>query len=64
MINTGDNFILDYSNGLTYLVKVISINDFRGPDMKYGIEVYDKNGLSGEIRFVSESFLNNCEKIS
>lgn len=64
MVNVGDKFILHSSNGMDYSIEVINMNDYREPDMKYGIDVYDGNGTyAGDVMFVGESFLNKCEKV-
>lgn len=65
MINIGDKYILHSSNGMDYNIEVVNVNDFREPSMKYGVDVYDGNGVyAGDVLFVGENFFNNCEKVS
>lgn len=53
-IKIGDKFIYN-----DYIVKIININDFREPDLKYAVEVTDNQGqnIFSDIRFISEDFL-------
>ena len=65
MAKVRDKFILHSSNGMDYNIEVINVNNFREPDMKYGVEVYDGNGIyAGDVMFVGESFLRKCEKVN
>ena len=65
MAKVGDKYILHDSNGMDYNIKVVNVNDFREPSLKYGIDVYDGNGTyAGDVMFVGENFLSKCEKVS
>ena len=65
MAKVGDKYILHSSNGMDYDIEVVNVSDYREPDMKYGVDVYDGNGIyAGDIMFVGESFLCKCEKVS
>ena len=65
MIKVRDKFVLHSSNGMDYDIEVVSVNDYREPSLKYGIDVYDGNGTyAGDVMFVGEDFLSKCEKVS
>ena len=65
MIKVGDKYILHSSNGMDYSIKVVNVNDYREPSMKYGIDVYDGNGTyAGDVLFVGEGFFSSCEKVN
>lgn len=64
MIEVRDKFVLHSSNGMDYDIEVVSVNDYREPSLKYGIDVYDGNGAyAGDVMFVGEDFLSKCEKV-
>ena len=64
MAKVGDKYILHSENGMNYSIEVINVNDFREPSAKYGIDMYDGNGTyAGDVLFVDDAFLNQCEKI-
>lgn len=65
MAMVGDKYILHSTNGIDYSIKVVNVNEFREPSLKYGIDVYDGNGTyAGDVIFVGEDFLSKCEKIN
>ena len=67
MINVGDKFVLHSVNGMDYDIEIVNVSDYREPDMKYAIDVYDKNGVSvyiDDVLFVGEDFIRKCEKVS
>ena len=65
MVKVGDKYILHSSNGMDYNIEIINVNDFREPDMKYGADVYDRNGVyAGDVIFFGDSFLSQCEKVN
>ena len=65
MAKVGDKFILHSSNGMDYSIEVINVSNFREPSMKYGLEVYDGNGVyAGDVMFADDAFLNQCEKVN
>ena len=64
-INVNDEYVLHSQNGMDYKIIVISINNFREPSMKYGLDVWDGNGVyCGDVMFVGDDFFenNNIEK--
>ena len=64
MYNINDELRLNSINGMTYKIVIVNINEFRPPEAKYGIDMWDGNGIyAGDVQFVGESFLNICEKI-
>ena len=64
MARIGDKYILHSSNGMDYDIEVINVNDYREPDMKYGVDIFDENGIyAGDVTFVGEAFLSKCEKV-
>jgi len=65
MAKVGDKYILHSTNGMDYNIEIVNVNDFREPDMKYGVDVYDGNGTyAGDVMFVSDNFLAKCEKVN
>lgn len=65
MAKVGDKYILHSANGMDYNIEVVNVNDFREPSLKYGIDVYDGNGTyAGDVMFVGETFLGQCEKVN
>ena len=65
MAKVGDKYILHSRNGMDYNIEIINVNEFREPDMKYGADVYDGNGVyAGDVMFFSDSFLSQCEKVN
>lgn len=65
MANIGDKFIFHSAENGDYSIKIVNINDFREPSMKYGADVYDKNGAyAGDVLFFSEEFINGCEQVN
>ena len=64
-VKVGDKYILHSENGMDYNIKIVSINDFRPDDSKYGADVYDGNGIyAGDVMFFGDDFLQKCEKIT
>lgn len=49
MINKGDVLYLDSDNGMRYTIEVLSVNDYREPNMKYAVDMIDGNGARLEI---------------
>ena len=63
MAKVGDKFILHSVNGMDYDIEVVNVSNYREPSMKYGIDMYDGNGTYvGDVLFVDDSFLSQCEK--
>lgn len=64
MAKVGDKYILHSSNGMDYDIEIVNVNNMREPDMKYGADVYDGNGVyAGDVMFFGDDFLNKCEKV-
>lgn len=66
-IHIDDVFILHSSDGNDYKIVVVNINDFRPPDMKYAVDLYDKEGkhVSNDVFFIGDDFFEgNKSKIS
>lgn len=62
MAKVGDKYILHSSNGMDYTIEVININDYRPSEEKYGVDVYDGNGVyAGDVIFIGDEFLNRCD---
>ena len=60
----GDKYIFHSTNGMDYYVKIINVSEYREPDRKYGLDIYDENGVyAGDIMFFGDYFLDKCEKI-
>lgn len=56
-INLDDKFILHKPNRTDLRIKVVNINDFRPPDMKFALEVFDENGNAfDDVCFVGDDF--------
>lgn len=64
-VKVGDKYILHSENGMDYNIEIVSVNDFRPDDSKYGADVYDGNGIyAGDVMFFGDDFLQKCEKIN
>lgn len=62
MAKVGDKYILHSSNGMDYSIEIINVSNFRPPEEKYGIDVYDGNGVyAGDVMFIGDEFLNRCD---
>ena len=66
-VEKNDVLYLDSENGLTYKIEIISINEFRPPDMIYAINLIDPDGNSyydayGDFAFVGQDFIDKCKK--
>lgn len=65
-LKVGDVFILRLPC-YTYRIKIISINDFRPPDMKYGCDIMIDGSNHNGIDFFGDDFFetykNNLERI-
>lgn len=65
MAKVGDKYILHSINGMDYSIKVVNVNNYREPSLKYGIDVCDSNGVyAGDVMFVGDDFLSKCEKVN
>lgn len=58
-IEVDDEFIFHSKNGEDYKIRVININEFRDPWMKYGCDIWDGNGTYvGDVVFMGDDFFN------
>ena len=67
MFKENDKFILHSSNGMDYKIEIVSVNDFRPPEERYGCDMYDGNGVyAGDVLFFGDDFFNQecVEKVS
>lgn len=64
-MNIGDKYILNSENGMDYTIEIVSINEFREPSMKYGVDVWDGNGnYAGDVTFFGDDFFEkNRDKL-
>lgn len=64
-VKIDDKFILHSQDGNDYIIKIVNINFYREPDMKYALDVYDKNGISisNDVMFCGDELLRKCEKV-
>lgn len=61
-IKVNDKFIFHSENGMDYQIKIININEYREPSMKYACDVLDGNGTyAGDVAFVGDDFFNDYE---
>ncbi len=63
MYKEGDKLVLHSVNGETYDIEIISINEFRPPEEKYGVDMYCKGEYYGDVYFCGEAFLDKCEVV-
>lgn len=65
-IEVGDTFRLNSSNGHTYVMQVVNINEFRDPANRYALDVFDETAKawSPDLHFCDSAFLAKCKKIS
>lgn len=63
--NVGDSFIFHSDNGTKYEIKIININDYREPSMRYGCDIYNETGCQyDDVLFIGDDFLKkNKSKI-
>ena len=64
-IKVNDVFILHSADGKDYKIKVASVNDYRPPDQRYALDVYNDQGqYAGDVIFMGDDFfLLNQEKL-
>lgn len=64
MTNVNDIYKLHSENGMDYKIRIVSVNNFRPPETKYGADVWDGNGVyAGDVQFFGEELLEKCEFI-
>jgi len=62
-IKVNDKFVFHSESGMNYQIKVININNYREPSMKYACDIWDGNGnYAGDVTFVGDDFFNNYEE--
>lgn len=63
MYSEGDKFVLHSSNGHDYDIQIHNVNEFRPPEMRYGIDVYVEGYHCNTMEFCGDDFLAKCEKV-
>ena len=65
-IKVGDKFILRSINGISYIIKIANISDYRPPEMRYAIDIFDGYGnpMNIDFEFVGDEFFtkNSIER--
>ena len=64
-IKKNDKFILHSSDGTDYRMEVVNINECREPSAKYGLDVYNADGVyAGDVMFFGDNFFEkNRDKL-
>ena len=64
-IKVDDEFVLHSVDGRDYKIIIANINDYRPPDQRYAIDVYNDQGqYPGDVIFVGDDFfLDNKGKL-
>lgn len=63
-INVWDKFILHSAAKKDVFIKVVNVNDYRPPDWKYALDVYDDKGHAPDYLFFGDDwFEENKEKL-
>lgn len=63
MVNVGDRFTYS-KDGINYNIKIVSVNKFREPSLKYGADICACNGsYADDVVFFGDDFLNKCERV-
>ena len=57
-MKVNDKFKLSSENGYIYDCEVISVKDFRKPDMKYCIDIFLGGEYIGESFFIGDDFFD------
>lgn len=61
MYKIGDKLVLHSRDGHDYKVEVVNVNDFRPPEERYGVDMWNDKGVYyGDVYFCGEDFLNKC----
>lgn len=64
MANVGDKFVYS-KDGIDYHIKIISVNEFREPSIKYGADICVCNGnYADDVVFFGDDFLDKCERVA
>ena len=63
-IKVNDKFVMHSSNGMDYKMEVVNINTMRDPAEKYGVDMWDGNGIyAGDVMFFGDDFWENNSEI-
>ena len=64
-IKVDDKFVLHSIDGRDYKIIIASVNDYRPPEQRYAVDVYNDQGQHpGDVIFVGDDFFfNNKEKL-
>ena len=64
MAKVGDKYILYSGKDVGYYIKIVNVNDFREPNMKYAIDICNENGMYfDDVMFVGDEFLSKCKRV-
>ena len=57
-IEIGDKFLLRSANKLPYIIKIANASDYRPPEMRYAIDIFDGYGnpMNIDFEFVGDEF--------
>lgn len=59
-IQKGDRFILHATNGVDYEIEILSVSDYRPPDMKYAMDIMvDGRNIYSDIIFQGDDWFNH-----
>ena len=65
-VKVNDELILHSKNGKDYLIKIININEYRDPDMKYACDLMVDGvwytDAYGDYYFCGDEFIQQCER--
>lgn len=67
-MDIGNKYIFHSGNGRDYTIKIVNVNEYREPSMRYAADVWDDEGnYPGDVTFFGEDFFeknkNKLEKI-
>jgi hypothetical protein len=64
-VKVGDELILHSSNGKDYPVKIVNINEYRPPEMKYAVDIYSEgtwySDAMNDYYFCGDDLIEKCE---
>lgn len=64
MAKVGDKYILYSGKDVSYYIKIVNVNDFREPNMKYAIDICNENGTYfDDVMFVGDEFLSKYKRV-
>ena len=64
MYKVGDKLVLHFRDGHDYKVEVVNVNDSRLPEERYGVDMWNDEGIYyGDVYFCGEDFLSKCTPV-